>query len=127
MIDKIGGLDGIANSRESREAGAANFASSLYGAQGAQSLQSIQGPTETKGAQETSAVKGVKDKIDISESEDAGGANLEALKGSFGADKAQGFTPGVQPSFSINSVQGVQAGVEPGMQKAGVFKSPPEF
>ncbi|MDQ7825035.1 MAG: hypothetical protein RDV48_19700 [Candidatus Eremiobacteraeota bacterium] len=121
MIDEIKGIGG---SRESKEAGASSLAASL---QGAQFNQQVSGPAETSQAQEASSVEKISDKVDVSKTdkaEDAGGANLQAIRGSL--QQGQGFEQGAQPSFALNSVSGVQSGLEPGLQKAGVFKSPAE-
>jgi hypothetical protein len=120
MSDKIEGIDSIGSKKEAREAGGAAMAGGLYGAQGPQGAQA---PQEMGKAQEPTAVKGIKDKVEISESEEAGGANIQALKGNL-VGQGQGFEQGVQPSFAMNSIQGIQSGMEPGLQKGGVFKSP---
>ncbi len=121
MIDKIGGID---ESRESKELGASQYAGQMYGAQG---MQGMQPPVEAGQAKEAQGVDKISDKVSISEKEKVGSSsNLDALKGTLNASSAQGFEQGVQPSFAMNSVTGVQAGMEPGLQKAGVYKSPPE-
>jgi hypothetical protein len=120
MSDKIDGIQGLGGSKEARESKGAEYAGSLYGAQGA---QGVQAPPELGQSQE---IKGIKDKIEISkDSEEAGGANIQALKSSLQPGQGQGYEAGVQPSFAMNSIQGIQAGLDPGMQQAGVFKSPP--
>ena len=112
MFDEISKIDGL----KGKEAGASSLAASL----GAVQSQGVQAP-------EAPAGKEISDKIDVSKldkAEDAGGANLEAIKGSYGNN--QGFEPGMQKAFAINSMQGVQDGLPTGLQAAGVMKSPPE-